>query len=105
MASNLPKSFDSLITESKLPVLVDFWAEWCGACKMVTPVIERIARDLKGQIITIKVNVDKKQHLAQRYQITGIPAIMLFHQGQILMRLSGAVPYETLRTEVEKHLK
>jgi thioredoxin 1 len=104
MDNQYPKSFDDLITESALPVLVDFWAEWCGACKMLQPVVERIAHDLKGRIITIKVNTDKKPDLASKYQITGIPTLMLFYQGQILMRLSGAMPYEMLRNEIEKHL-
>ncbi|MBN2104964.1 thioredoxin [bacterium] len=104
MRTTLPKSFDALIVESKLPVLVDFWAEWCGACKMVSPAISRIARDLKGRIITIKVNVDKKQDIAVRYQITGIPTLMLFYKSKILMRLSGALPYESIRAELEKHL-
>lgn len=104
MTDTLPKSFDRLIVESELPVLVDFWAEWCGACKMVSPVIQRIARDLKGKIITVKVNVDKKQDLAARYSITGIPTIMLFHRGKILMRQSGALSHEILRAEIEKQL-
>ena len=100
----LPKSFDQLINESDLPVLVDFWAEWCGACRMVSPAIQQIARDFKGRLITVKVNVDKKQHLASRYQTTSIPTIMMFHKGNILMRLTGAYPYDTLKSEVEKRL-
>lgn len=103
MAGNiLPKSFDTLIQESELPVLVDFWAEWCGACKMVSPVIAQIAKDFKGRLVTIKVNVDKKQHLAARYQTTSIPTIMLFHRGNVLLRLTGAYPYESLKQEIEK---
>jgi thioredoxin 1 len=104
MNNQYPKSFDDLITESALPVLVDFWAEWCGACKMLQPVIERIAHELKERIITIKVNTDKKPDLTMRYQVTGIPTLILFYQGQIRMRLSGAVPYDVLKTEIEKHL-
>ena len=104
MNTQYPKSFDELIVESKIPVLVDFWAEWCGACKMLQPVIERIAHDLKGRIVTIKVNTDRKPNLATRYQVTGIPTLILFYQGEIRMRLSGAVPYEVLKAEIEKHL-
>lgn len=104
MDEQYPKSFDELIGESKIPVLVDFWAEWCGACKMLQPVIERIAHDLKGRIVTIKVNTDRKPNLATRYQVTGIPTIILFYQGELRMRLSGAMPYEVLKAEIEKHL-
>ena len=102
--STLPKSFDALINESEVPVLVDFWAEWCGACRMVSPAIQRIAKEFKGRLLTVKVNVDQKQHLAARYQTTSIPTIMMFHRGQTLMRLTGAYPYETLKAEVEKRL-
>ncbi len=102
--SSLPKSFDELINQSEKPVLVDFWAEWCGACKMVSPTIQRIASEYKGRLLTVKVNVDQKPHISGRYQITGIPTIMMFYKGQILMRVSGALPYEALKAEVEKKL-
>ena len=71
---------------------------------MVSPAIERIASELKGRILTVKVNVDKKPHVAARYEVSGIPTIMLFHKGKTLMRLTGALPYETLKAEVEKYL-
>ena len=103
-ASSLPKSFDELINQFDKPVLVDFWAEWCGACKMVSPTIQRIASDYKGKILTVKVNVDQKPHISGRYQITSIPTIMMFHRGQILMRVTGALPFEALKAEVGKKL-
>jgi thioredoxin 1/thioredoxin 2 len=102
--TSLPKSFDELINQSEQPVLVDFWAEWCGACKMVSPTIRRIASEYKGRIFTIKVNVDQKPHISGKYQITSIPTIMMFYNGQILMRISGALPYEALKVEIEKNL-
>lgn len=102
--SGLPKTFDELVSGSDLPVLVDFWAAWCGPCRMVSPVIEKIASAYKGRLLTVKVNVDEKQHVAAKYSITGIPTIMLFHQGEILMRLTGALSFETIRMEIEKVL-
>jgi len=105
MKHNLPKSFNDLIRQSDLPVLVDFWAEWCGPCKMVSPTIQQIAGEFKGRLLTIKVNVDQKQNIAAQYQIQSIPTIMMFHKGKILMRLTGALPYETLKAEIQKNLK
>ena len=102
--SALPKSFEQLIRESEKPVLVDFWAEWCGPCKTVSPVVEKIASEFKGKLITVKVNVDHKQHIAGQYQITGIPTIILFKNGQIVMRKTGALPYEALKAEITPHL-
>jgi len=101
---NLPKSFDQLITGADKPVLVDFWAAWCGPCRMVSPVIEQIAREFKGQLITIKVNVDKKPHVAAKFEIQSIPTIMLFKKGQPVMRQAGAMPYETLKAQILPHL-
>jgi thioredoxin 1 len=101
----LPKTFDALITESALPVLVDFWAEWCGPCKMVSPAIERLASEYKSRIIAVKVNIDDKPHIAARYQISGIPTIMMFFKGQILMRQTGALSYEHLKSLVDQNLE
>ncbi len=100
----LPKSFQELIEKSKVPVLVDFYADWCGPCRMVSPVVARLAGEYKGRLVTVKINTEKKQALAARYSIQSIPTIMLFHKGQQLMRLQGAYPYEGLKTELEKHL-
>jgi thioredoxin len=100
----LPPSFAALVEESEKPVLVDFYADWCGPCKMVSPAIQRLASENKGRFVTVKINTDRKQELAGRYDITGIPTIMLFHKGRVLMRLSGAHPYENLKAEIEKAL-
>ena len=100
----LPKSFDDLIEQSKLPVLVDFWADWCGPCRTVAPVIEQIAREYKGKIVVVKVDVDRKQHVAARYRVQSIPTIMLFYRGETLARQSGALPYGALKQLVDEGL-
>lgn len=98
----LPKSFNDLIHQSEIPVLVDFWADWCGACKMMAPVIKEIASAYKGRLIAIKVNVDHKPDIAARYQISGIPTIMMFLKGKMLMRVNGALPFHTVKSEIDK---
>jgi len=100
----LPPSFNELVRDSDKPVLVDFYADWCGPCKMVSPAIQRLARENKDRFLTVKIDTDRKQILARQYDITGIPTIMLFHKGKVLMRLSGAYPYEALKAEIEKAL-
>lgn len=100
--TTLPRSFNELVQQSDLPVLVDFWAEWCGPCRMVAPVIERIAAEYKGRLRVVKINVDDKQHVAAQYGIQSIPTIMLFNKGDILMRQSGALPYDALRAQIDR---
>jgi thioredoxin len=99
-----PKSFSELIRTSSIPVLVDFYADWCGPCKMVSPVVAQIAGELKGRVLTVKINIDKKPALATQWQISSVPTIMLFSGAQPVMRLSGAYPYESLKAEILKHL-
>ena len=93
----LPASFFDLVRTSEKPVLVDFWAEWCGPCRIVSPTIERLAREYSGLLLTVKVNVDRKPLIAQEYQVQVIPTIMLFWKGTPRMRLTGAYPYEAVK--------
>jgi thioredoxin 1 len=102
--NNLPKSFFDLIETSEKPVLVDFYADWCGPCKMVSPLIQRIAREYSERLLTIKIDVDKKQDIALKYEVQAIPTIMMFFKGNPIMRLQGAHPYESLRSNVESSL-
>jgi len=102
--AKMPHSFDDLIRTSDLPVLVDFYADWCGPCKMVSPVVARLASEYKGRLVTVKINTEKKQSLSAKYAIQSIPTIMLFHKGRQLMRLQGAYPYDSLKAELDRNL-
>lgn len=104
MTKNLPKSFNQLIQQSEIPVVVDFWADWCGPCKMVSPALEKLAQEFKGKLMVIKINVDKKPQISAQYQVQSIPTIMMFHKGNQKMRLVGALPYESIKQEVMKNL-
>ncbi len=83
--------FDDLIQGSSVPVLVDFWAPWCGPCRMVGPELEKIAADRKGKVVVAKVNTDQLQDIAGRYDISAIPTMILFEGGQESRRLQGAM--------------
>lgn len=104
MKKNLPTSFNQLIQQSELPVVVDFWAEWCGPCKMVSPSLERIAKEYRGKLLVVKINVDEKPQIALQYQIQSIPTIMMFQNGQAVMRLVGAQSYESLKQQIQRAL-
>jgi thioredoxin len=98
----LPSSFNELIQQSEQPVLVDFWAPWCGPCHTIAPSIAQIAKEYKGKLLVVKINVDEKPQISAQYRIQGIPTIMIFHKGRQLMRESGALPYTALKSAVER---
>jgi thioredoxin 1 len=85
-------------------VLVDFWAEWCGPCKMIAPVLEEIADDKVGSLRVAKLNVDDNPHTAQRFQVMSIPTLLLFKDGQALSRIVGARPKSQILSEVDQHI-
>ena len=95
------KSFDQVVLQSEIPVLVDFWAEWCGPCRAVAPILDQIAAENDGKIIIAKVNVDENPGLAAKYRITSIPAMKVFKGGEEVREIIGAVP----KTVLEEHLK
>ena len=85
-------NFDKEVLKSDLPVLVDFWAEWCGPCKMIAPIVEEIAGDYAGKVKVGKVNVDFNNQVAMQYGIRGIPALLVFKGGSVANQIVGAVP-------------
>lgn len=103
MAQAQKSSFADLI-KGKDPVLVDFWAPWCGPCRMMEPAIKQLAEEYKGRLKIIKINVDNNPEAAQRYGIQGVPTLILFRAGQVLMQQSGAMSYPQLQALVSKHL-
>ena len=89
-------TFQTEVLESEKPVIVDFWAEWCGPCHAVAPVLDRIAEERSGQLRLVKVNIDEEQELAHRYGIASIPTIVLFKDGQPAAAAIGAQPKQML---------
>jgi thioredoxin 2 len=97
-------SFDSVVTDATLPVLVDVWAPWCGPCRQITPVVEQLSRDLAGRLKVAKVNADIAPGVSQRHGISGIPTLLLYRDGREADRMVGAAPAAQLRGWVERSL-
>ncbi|MFC1908313.1 thioredoxin [Chloroflexota bacterium] len=94
-------NFDETVLQSKIPVLVDFWAPWCGPCKMVAPIVEELASEYDGKIVFGKVNVDENSQIAGKYGIMGIPTLVIFKDGQPISNLVGFRGKDQLKESLE----
>ena len=99
------QKWDAEVLKSDLPVLVDFWAEWCGPCRMVGPAVEQVAKIMAGKVKVAKLNVDENQTIAMKYHVQSIPSLLLFKGGKELARTIGAAPKETYLKFIENSLK
>lgn len=97
-------NFEELVLKSDKPVLVDFWAEWCGPCRAIGPVIEELSKEWEGKVNVGKVNVDHNPQLSMNYGITSIPAILFIKNGQVVDKLVGAQPKGNFVRKIEAHL-
>ncbi len=97
-------NFDQEVLNSDLPVLVDFWAVWCGPCKVLSPIVNEIAGEYVGKLKVGKVNVDENNQLAGKYSVMSIPTLKFFKGGKVVGEIIGAAPKATIISELERHL-
>jgi thioredoxin 1 len=97
-------NFQAEVLESDVPVLVDFWAPWCGPCRMVAPIVEEIAQERGDQVKVVKLNIDENQQTAIDYEVMSIPTLMVFNHGQVAKKVIGAYPKRKLEAELEPAL-
>jgi thioredoxin 1 len=97
-------NFQTEVLQATSPVLVDFWAPWCGPCRMVAPVVDKVAQTYQGRLKVVKLNTDDSPSIAGKYEVSGIPALILFKGGEPVDRIVGYVPEKQLTAMVEKHL-
>lgn len=97
-------NFDSEVLNSELPVMVDFWAVWCGPCKVLGPIVEEIAHEYEGKLKVGKLNVDENNSIAMKYGVMSIPTLKFFKGGKVVGEIIGAAPKATIETEIKKHI-
>jgi len=98
------KNFTAEVLDAQLPVLVDFWATWCGPCRSISPIVEELAKEFSGKVKVTKLNVDENPATPGQYGVRGIPTLILFKDGKVLNQIVGAVPKARLKTMIEKVL-
>ncbi|MCB2179874.1 thioredoxin [bacterium] len=96
--------FEETVLKNELPVVVDFWAPWCGPCKMVGPILDKLAKEYAGQVVIAKVNTDEDQQFAMQYGVQGIPTMIFVHDGKLIHRQVGALPEPVLRDLFEQFM-
>lgn len=99
------KEFQEKVLQSEIPVLVDFWAPWCGPCRMVAPVLDKLAEEYAGKILVAKVNTDEDPQWAMQYGVQGIPTMLVVHNGEVIREQVGAVPEPYIRALVDEVLQ
>ena len=97
-------NFDAEVLKNQQPVLVDFWASWCGPCRMVAPVVEELAVEYEGKLKVVKVNIDEEMSIARDYRVVSIPTLMMFKDGRLVDKTVGALPKDDLADMIEKYI-
>ena len=97
-------TFETEVLKSDVPVLVDFWAVWCGPCRQIAPTVDALAEEYKGKLKVGKMDVDHHQIVPQQYRVTSIPTLLIFKGGRVVSQLVGAMPRSKLEAEIQKHL-
>ncbi len=98
------ENFESEVTNSTVPLVVDFWATWCGPCRKLSPLVDEIAQAYDGKVKFAKVNVEESIETAKKYSISGLPSLLIFKNGEAVERMTGLMPKSTIISNIEKHI-